>query len=200
MWDYVKAEGLQDSKNRRMINADDKLLLDLLAERAARSSMFDMAEGHQQPRPVARTGELTGDPANGSAASTEAQSAPTAVGLRASTFFTSRMLPSGCGYGANNVARIDSAAATSTITKRRLVTGYLLDVAADHAGGHHAQATHQRRRERVVRDLVRTGRDLLHHVQNVPDGAEAPAQLLQRHDRRDDVEVRRHRLAEMTGT
>ena len=25
LWDYVKAEGLQDSKNRRMINADAKL-------------------------------------------------------------------------------------------------------------------------------------------------------------------------------
>jgi chromatin remodeling complex protein RSC6 len=25
LWDYVKAEGLQDRKNRRMINADDKL-------------------------------------------------------------------------------------------------------------------------------------------------------------------------------
>ena len=25
LWDYVKAEGLQDTKNRRMINADDKL-------------------------------------------------------------------------------------------------------------------------------------------------------------------------------
>ena len=25
IWDYIKANGLQDSKNRRMINADDKL-------------------------------------------------------------------------------------------------------------------------------------------------------------------------------
>ena len=25
VWDYIKKNGLQDSKNRRMINADDKL-------------------------------------------------------------------------------------------------------------------------------------------------------------------------------
>ncbi len=25
LWDYIKAEGLQDPKNKRMINADDKL-------------------------------------------------------------------------------------------------------------------------------------------------------------------------------
>jgi upstream activation factor subunit UAF30 len=25
LWDYIKAEGLQDRENRRMINADDKL-------------------------------------------------------------------------------------------------------------------------------------------------------------------------------
>jgi upstream activation factor subunit UAF30 len=25
IWDYIKAEGLQDATNRRMINADDKL-------------------------------------------------------------------------------------------------------------------------------------------------------------------------------
>src|SRR5262245_8749772 len=25
LWDYIKKEGLQDAKNRRMINADDKL-------------------------------------------------------------------------------------------------------------------------------------------------------------------------------
>jgi len=25
LWDYIKAEGLQDQKNRRMINADEKL-------------------------------------------------------------------------------------------------------------------------------------------------------------------------------
>ena len=25
LWDYIKKNGLQDSKNRRMINADDKL-------------------------------------------------------------------------------------------------------------------------------------------------------------------------------
>jgi len=25
VWDYIKAKGLQDAKNRRMINADDKL-------------------------------------------------------------------------------------------------------------------------------------------------------------------------------
>lgn len=42
MWDYVKAEGLQDSKNRRMINADDKLLPIFGGKR--KISMFDMAK------------------------------------------------------------------------------------------------------------------------------------------------------------
>ena len=42
MWDYVKAEGLQDSKNRRMINADDKLLPIFGGRR--KISMFDMAK------------------------------------------------------------------------------------------------------------------------------------------------------------
>ena len=27
LWDYIKKNGLQDNKNRRMINADDKLKL-----------------------------------------------------------------------------------------------------------------------------------------------------------------------------
>ena len=42
MWDYVKAEGLQDRKNRRMINADDKLLPIFGGRR--KISMFDMAK------------------------------------------------------------------------------------------------------------------------------------------------------------
>ncbi len=42
MWDYVKAEGLQDRKNRRMINADDKLLPIFGGKR--KISMFDMAK------------------------------------------------------------------------------------------------------------------------------------------------------------
>ncbi len=42
MWDYVKAEGLQDSKNRRMINADEKLLPIFGGRR--KISMFDMAK------------------------------------------------------------------------------------------------------------------------------------------------------------
>ena len=42
MWDYVKAEGLQDRKNRRMINADDKLRPIFGGKRQI--SMFDMAK------------------------------------------------------------------------------------------------------------------------------------------------------------
>jgi|SRR6185369_4530801 len=42
MWDYVKAEGLQDRKNRRMINADDKLRPIFGGRRQI--SMFDMAK------------------------------------------------------------------------------------------------------------------------------------------------------------
>jgi len=42
MWDYVKAEGLQDRKNRRMINADDKLRPIFNGKRQI--SMFDMAK------------------------------------------------------------------------------------------------------------------------------------------------------------
>lgn len=42
IWDYVKAEGLQDSKNRRMINADEKLLPIFGGRR--KISMFDMAK------------------------------------------------------------------------------------------------------------------------------------------------------------
>jgi len=42
MWDYVKAEGLQDRKNRRMINADEKLLPIFGGRR--KISMFDMAK------------------------------------------------------------------------------------------------------------------------------------------------------------
>ena len=42
MWDYVKAEGLQDQKNRRMINADDKLRPIFGGKRKV--SMFDMAK------------------------------------------------------------------------------------------------------------------------------------------------------------
>ena len=42
LWDYVKAEGLQDSKNRRMINADDKLRPIFGGRRQI--SMFDMAK------------------------------------------------------------------------------------------------------------------------------------------------------------
>jgi len=42
MWDYVKAEGLQDRKNRRMINADDKLRPIFGGKRQI--SMFEMAK------------------------------------------------------------------------------------------------------------------------------------------------------------
>lgn len=42
IWDYIKKQGLQDSKNRRMINADDKLKA--LFGGKAQVSMFDLAK------------------------------------------------------------------------------------------------------------------------------------------------------------
>lgn len=41
MWDYIKANGLQDQKNKRMINADDKLK-PLFGK--AQVSMFELAK------------------------------------------------------------------------------------------------------------------------------------------------------------
>jgi upstream activation factor subunit UAF30 len=42
IWDYIKANKLQDTKNKRMINADDKLKA--LFGGKAQVSMFDMAK------------------------------------------------------------------------------------------------------------------------------------------------------------
>jgi upstream activation factor subunit UAF30 len=42
VWDYVKAEGLQDQKDRRMINADDKLRPIFGGKRKV--SMFEMTK------------------------------------------------------------------------------------------------------------------------------------------------------------
>jgi upstream activation factor subunit UAF30 len=42
IWDYIKKNGLQDSKNRRMINADDKLKT--LFDGKTQISMFDLAK------------------------------------------------------------------------------------------------------------------------------------------------------------
>ena len=42
IWDYIKKQGLQDSKNRRMINTDDKLKA--LFAGKAQVSMFDLAK------------------------------------------------------------------------------------------------------------------------------------------------------------
>ena len=42
VWDYIKKQGLQDSKNRRMINADDKLKA--LFGGRSQVSMFDLAK------------------------------------------------------------------------------------------------------------------------------------------------------------
>ncbi|MEO5977759.1 MAG: SWIB/MDM2 domain-containing protein [Chryseolinea sp.] len=42
IWDYIKKNGLQDSKNRRMINADDKLKP--LFDGKTQISMFDLAK------------------------------------------------------------------------------------------------------------------------------------------------------------
>ena len=40
VWDYIKANGLQDQKNKRMINADDKLLKIFGGKKQV--SMFEM--------------------------------------------------------------------------------------------------------------------------------------------------------------
>ena len=46
MWDYIKKNGLQDAKNKRMINADDKLAA--IFEGKKQISMFDMEQIHFQ--------------------------------------------------------------------------------------------------------------------------------------------------------
>ena len=42
VWDYIKKNGLQDNKNRRMINADDKLKAVFGGK--GQVSMFDMTK------------------------------------------------------------------------------------------------------------------------------------------------------------
>jgi chromatin remodeling complex protein RSC6 len=42
IWDYIKKNGLQDSKNRRMINADDKLKP--IFDGKGQVSMFELAK------------------------------------------------------------------------------------------------------------------------------------------------------------
>jgi upstream activation factor subunit UAF30 len=42
IWDYIKKNGLQDSKNRRMINADDKLKVVFAGKKQI--SMFELAK------------------------------------------------------------------------------------------------------------------------------------------------------------
>jgi len=42
MWDYIKKHNLQDAKNRRMINADDKLRV--IFGGKGQVSMFDMTK------------------------------------------------------------------------------------------------------------------------------------------------------------
>ncbi len=42
MWDYIKAHGLQDAKNKRMINTDDKLKK--VFDGKKQVSMFDLAK------------------------------------------------------------------------------------------------------------------------------------------------------------
>jgi upstream activation factor subunit UAF30 len=42
LWQYIKKKGLQDSKNRRMINADDKLKVVFAGKKQV--SMFDMTK------------------------------------------------------------------------------------------------------------------------------------------------------------
>jgi chromatin remodeling complex protein RSC6 len=42
IWDYIKKKGLQDKKNKRMINADDKLKIVFAGK--SQVSMFDLAK------------------------------------------------------------------------------------------------------------------------------------------------------------
>lgn len=42
MWDYIKKNGLQDAKNKRMINSDAKLAA--IFEGKKQISMFDMSK------------------------------------------------------------------------------------------------------------------------------------------------------------
>jgi upstream activation factor subunit UAF30 len=42
LWDYIKSEGLQDRENRRMINADEKLLP--IFDGRAQVNMFEMTK------------------------------------------------------------------------------------------------------------------------------------------------------------
>jgi chromatin remodeling complex protein RSC6 len=42
IWDYIKKHGLQDSKNRRMINADEKLKVVFGGKKQV--SMFELAK------------------------------------------------------------------------------------------------------------------------------------------------------------
>ena len=42
MWDYIKKNGLQDAKNKRMINADDKLKV--IFNGKGQISMFEMSK------------------------------------------------------------------------------------------------------------------------------------------------------------
>lgn len=42
LWDYIKRQGLQDSKNKRMINADDKLARVFNGKKQV--SMFEMTK------------------------------------------------------------------------------------------------------------------------------------------------------------
>lgn len=42
MWDYIKKHNLQDAKNKRMINSDDKLAA--IFEGKKQISMFDMSK------------------------------------------------------------------------------------------------------------------------------------------------------------
>ncbi|ACC98302.1 hypothetical protein Emin_0747 [Elusimicrobium minutum Pei191] len=42
MWDYIKKHNLQDAKNKRMINADDKLKV--IFNGKAQISMFEMSK------------------------------------------------------------------------------------------------------------------------------------------------------------
>lgn len=42
MWDYIKKHNLQDAKNRRMINSDEKLAV--IFEGKKQISMFDMSK------------------------------------------------------------------------------------------------------------------------------------------------------------
>ena len=56
LWAYIKKNGLQDAKNRRNINADDKLKPVFAGKKTGQHVRDDQA-GQQAPEVIARVGD-----------------------------------------------------------------------------------------------------------------------------------------------